>query len=199
MNHNILIIVLYFFLLNYDFSCGNAGDFKSFKNISGKFTQEIFFTDNDIPDEKSYGNFWVSKPSFLRWETLYPEEQLLLSNGSKIWFYDKLLKQVVISDAKEYPLQSLYSLINRDWKELEQYFEIKLQENNNYKLIPKKNKSSLFEFIEVFFDKEGLAYQINIQTSVQQIVKIHFSDISFKNIPQSLYLFINPKDADILE
>ena len=42
------------------------------------------------------GRFAFARPGRFRWEVLRPEEQLIVSDGKQVWFYDRDLEQVTI-------------------------------------------------------------------------------------------------------
>ena len=68
--------------------------------FSAEFTQKIFDeTGNEL--QQGNGLLSVSKPNLVNWQTTSPDESLIVSDGSNLWFYDPFVEQV-----------SVYSLAN---------------------------------------------------------------------------------------
>jgi len=64
-------------------------------NLSGKFEQKITDESNEEL-QKTQGKFVLKRPGNLWWNTAPPFEQLVVSNGEKLWVYDPDLEQVTI-------------------------------------------------------------------------------------------------------
>lgn len=61
------------------------------KALQGQFTQAV--KTGDTLEQQS-GHFALQKPDKLKWEVVQPWSQLLIADGTHIWFYDKDLEQI---------------------------------------------------------------------------------------------------------
>jgi len=71
--------------------------------FAGRFTQKTIYADsNEITS--SLGRLWIKGPDKMRWEYRSPEKQILVSDGTTIWYYTPDLNQVMVgrvNDIKE--------------------------------------------------------------------------------------------------
>ena len=71
--------------------------------FAGRFTQKTIYADsNEITSSR--GRLWLKGPDKMRWEYQSPEQQILVSDGSTIWYYTPDLNQVMVGkvdDIKE--------------------------------------------------------------------------------------------------
>lgn len=146
------------------------------------------------------GTMQFSRPGKFRWEYDKPFEQTIVSDGSRVWLYDKDLNQVTIrrldralgsSPAallagsneieKSYTLTSLGSQDGLDWLEA----------------MP-KTQDTAFERIRLGFGKAGLE-ALELRDQFGQITVIKFSTIERNaKIPQEAFRFTLPTGADVI-
>ncbi|MGE0311405.1 MAG: outer membrane lipoprotein chaperone LolA [Lautropia sp.] len=65
----------------------------------GRFTQQLLRQGGAA--RASSGEFAFARPGRFRWEIREPYEQLIVTDGRTLWFYDKDLEQVTIREASE--------------------------------------------------------------------------------------------------
>jgi outer membrane lipoprotein carrier protein len=65
------------------------------KAARGEFTQQAVRTNGRL-GEVSTGSFAFQRPGRFRWEVLRPYEQLIVTDGDRMHFYDKDLRQVTV-------------------------------------------------------------------------------------------------------
>src|SRR5690606_28132137 len=51
--------------------------------------------------ERSEGSFAFERPGRFRWEVVKPYEQLMVADGTQVWFYDRDLEQVTVRPLAE--------------------------------------------------------------------------------------------------
>lgn len=76
--------------------------------MSASFDQKLINGGRASDNISSKGYMSLKKPKFFRWITTSPNNQEIISNGSKLWIYDGDLEQVII---KKYLTISHNSLI----------------------------------------------------------------------------------------
>jgi outer membrane lipoprotein carrier protein len=64
-------------------------------SLTGEFEQRVFDPDG-VLNTAYGGHFWLVRPGRFRWEYGTPYQQLIVSDGARVWFYDPDLEQVTI-------------------------------------------------------------------------------------------------------
>ena len=148
--------------------------------------------------QRSTGQMWLSKPSYFKWYVTKPSEQILVSNGIKLWNYDVALEQVTVSEVPQDMSQAPYLLLLTGKRStISSLFDITNINANAYRLTPKSSINSMIKYIDMNFSGKSLL-SLAIYTETGQSTIITFSDLSFTKIPQSAYNFTPPKGVDVL-
>src|SRR5688572_4156488 len=66
----------------------------SLTTFEARFVQRIAGAQSD--GEESSGKFYLQRPGSLRWEYEKPQTQLVVTDGQRLWVYDKELRQVTV-------------------------------------------------------------------------------------------------------
>ena len=149
-------------------------------------------------EQESKGKIWISKPSYFKWEITSPNNQLLVSNGQKLWNYDKDLEQVTIQKVPKDMSQAPYLLLLTGQPEnLDRLFSVSKVKEGLYRLTPKNQNDSILDHVDMRFE-QGILEALMIQTATGQTSTIRFSHQNFAKIPLSTYDFIPPKGVDVL-
>ena len=150
--------------------------------------------------QQATGTMQFSRPGRFRWEYDRPYEQTIVSDGAKVWLYDKDLNQVTVrrfdralgsspaallagSDdiEKSYRLTSLGSQDGLDWLEA----------------VP-RTQDTAFERVKLGFGKAGLE-AMELRDQFGQITVIKFSTIERNpKLPPESFRFTPPKGADVI-
>jgi len=150
--------------------------------------------------QQATGTMQFSRPGRFRWEYDRPYEQVIVSDGSKVWLYDKDLNQVTVrrldralgsspaallagSDdiEKSYRLSSLGNQDGLDWLEA----------------VP-RTQDTAFEKVKLGFGKTGLE-AMELRDPFGQITVIKFSTIERNTrLPPETFRFTPPKGADVI-
>lgn len=175
--------------------------FQSTSTLSGDFTQQVFETGGPRISQSS-GRFKLARPGRFRWSYLKPHEQLLISNGKKLWIYDKDLAQVTVRNVGKAlgrapiallgggtPLSKTYKLTDDGGRAGLQWV----------KLVPRDEKQSQFSRILL-----GLKGEL-----VEQMVMFdkfgHRTVIAFSHLrrnaplPANDFVFVPPKGVDVVD
>lgn len=150
--------------------------------------------------QRATGTMQFSRPGRFRWEYDRPYEQVIVSDGSKVWLYDKDLNQVTVrrfdralgsSPAallagsgdieKSYRLTSLGEEDGLDWLEA----------------VP-RTQDTAFEKVKLGFGKSGLE-SMELRDQFGQITIIKFSTIERNpRLAPEIFRFTPPKGADVI-
>lgn len=168
------------------------------QSMQANFTQ-ILSDPNSGLNTESNGKMWVQKPHDFKWQTLSPSQQLMVSNGQKLWIYDEELMQVTVQAVPKDMAQAPYLvLLTGDSSTLDQLFEISEPHPNHFILKPKGDTGALIDSIDMYFTNDHLQ-KLAINTVTGQTTEIEFSQAKFSPILASEFNFTPPKDADVLE
>jgi outer membrane lipoprotein carrier protein len=150
--------------------------------------------------QQATGTMQFSRPGKFRWEYDKPHEQVIVSDGAKVWLYDKDLNQVTVrrldralgsSPAallagsnnidKDYTLTALGNQDGLDWLEA----------------LP-RTPDTVFEKIRLGFGKSGLE-AMEMRDQFGQVTVIKFSTIERNpKLPPETFRFTPPKGADVI-
>lgn len=162
-------------------------------SASGVFEQIIREQDGYVVDRQS-GTFVIDRPRRLRWE-INELDQLLVSDGSQLYFYDQLFQQVVVRDWSSNPALNPAAIL-LDQVDLEDWAEVE-RVANNYKLVPLKNFGSIQELNLTFSDE--FPELLSLLDVTGQITEIHFSQVVLnKTNEDALFEFVMPEGVEVL-
>lgn len=175
--------------------------FRSTNTLSGDFTQQVFETGGPRIS-KSSGRFKLARPGRFRWSYLKPHEQILVSNGKKLWIYDKDLAQVTVRSVGKALGRAPIALLGGGTPLGKTY---RLSDDGTrgglqwVKLVPRDRKQS--QFSRILLGLKG--------TSVEQMVMFdqfgHRTVIVFSHLkrnaslPPSDFVFTPPKGVDVVD
>lgn len=175
-------------------------------DVSFSFEQEILIT---LTQEKSKiaGEAIFKKPDLFKIEHLKPEKQIVVSDGKKIFFYQKEFNQVMIDDWKSlsdkgsFPkgiynfsatisdLKNNYYILLLEKEESEKYYVFSLLLKNQ----PQEVKIKLWVSKETYLcEKTEMKSETVISTVIISDIKTN------KGIKDSLFRFKIPKGSQII-
>ncbi len=151
--------------------------------------------------QTSSGSMKVKRSALFRWNITDPFPQLLISNGNKIWIYDKQLQQVSIRATDQKTSTIPAAILSGDITGLTKNYFLKLihKQNNETFVLTPKSEDSLFETLQIIFNNHHLT-TMKFSDSLGTHTTIDFKNVK-KNAPISddLFTFKPPKGVDILD
>jgi outer membrane lipoprotein carrier protein len=181
--------------------------FKSFvsstKAAKGEFTQHQVKMTNGAPavSGTSTGTFLFARPGKFLWTYQKPYEQLLQSDGEKLYIYDKDLNQVTVRMLGD-ALGSSPAAILFGSNDLEKNFTLKeagVKEGLEWLEATPKTKDTSFERIGIGL-KNGVPQAMELRDSFGQVSLLTFKKFE-KNPPMNptQFKFEVPKGADVFQ
>lgn len=150
--------------------------------------------------QQTEGIIAVKKPDLLYWKTEPPMEQLLVSDGEQLWFYDPELEQVTVQPLDHRVTQTPALLLSGDLSRLQQSYSIsqEREEAARYFLLYPKDPDSLFEQLKLTF-LNGRLVQMHLADSLGQRSSLEFMDPR-TNLPldDQLFRFTPPEGVDLI-
>ncbi len=225
MMKNILKMILP--LLITTFPLGTLADqrfivdyFKNFQTLKANFTQEISTKDRkdttsgtliiekDISSKDEDNAASTGKdsqgdkpqnPQFL-FDYTKPYHQILVSDGSRFWFYDVDLMQVIIKPIKEVINNPVLQILLSD-QALDQSFDIKtVRDRREYLLTPKVQDSEMqITDIQVIFANRKI-YSFTVEDVTGQTISfVMKSVVENKPVDAEQFDFKVPADVDVID
>lgn len=170
------------------------------RTVRANFSQTLY-DKNARTLQESKGTMQFERPEKFRWTYEKPYEQLIVGDGTQVWFYDQDLNQVTIRQFN-IAIGSSPAALLAGSSAIEDNFvltELGLQNQIEWLEAIPKSKESTFEFIQMGFSPEGMLKIMALRDSFGQTTLLTFSDLD-KNpkLPADLFKFIPPESADVI-
>jgi outer membrane lipoprotein carrier protein len=150
--------------------------------------------------QQSTGTMQFSRPGKFRWQYDKPHEQLIVSDGSQVWIYDKDLNQVTVRRLDR-ALGSSPAALLAGSNEIEKSYtltSIGNQEGLDWLEAVPRSRDTVFETIRLGFGKAGLE-AMELRDQFGQVTVIKFSTIERNTrLPPETFRFTPPKGADVI-
>ncbi|WP_082897155.1 outer membrane lipoprotein chaperone LolA [Thalassotalea crassostreae] len=133
------------------------------KGFSSSFEQQVIDADgNHI--QTATGKLAVKRPNLIYWETLAPDETLVVSDGKTLWFYNPFVEQVSAFNAENAvtntPILLLSGLADEQWAQ----YQVK--------------KSNPDEFTIVSLDQDAQVKKLHLKFVQQDLVQFTVEDVT---------------------
>jgi len=168
------------------------------QTLEASFAQTLRTHDGEIL-QQSEGTFYLDRPGKFRWNYRTPYEQVIVSDGVRVWIHDVELQQVTVQKQIAGLPSSPMALLE-DSTTLHKSFDVvPLDEQAGiYRLkLLSKNKESDFGEIIVGLDSKGLRF-MQLHDQFEQVTDIVFSDVSTNTqLAEEVFEFIPPEGVDV--
>lgn len=122
------------------------------KHFSADFDQQIL-DENGSELQKGSGTLTVSKPNLVHWETKTPDESLIVSDGTDLWFYDPFVEQVSVYPLKNAIANTPILLITNNDPTLWQAYDVARVNEFTFS-IHAKDENARVKTLELSFSKQ---------------------------------------------
>lgn len=165
-------------------------------NFSGSFEQRQYDEDGLILQQLS-GSFAIETPGKVRWQTLEPMAQLLISDGEQYWLYDPDLEQVTVSQIGGNVQQTPAVLFSGDPQSLRQRYAVEQTDSDRY-VLHSRIESEIFHRIDITFEGASVASMV-MRDRLGQRTEFVFDDIVTNGIVDpAIFSFVPPDHVDII-
>ena len=150
--------------------------------------------------QQATGTMQFSRPGKFRWEYEKPYEQVIVSDGGRVWLYDKDLNQVTVRKYDR-ALGSSPAALLAGSNEIEKSYRFTSQGSNGgldwLEAVP-RTQDTAFERIRLGFGKAGLeAMELRDQFGQTTVIKFSTIERNVK-LPPDAFRFTPPKGADVI-
>jgi len=168
------------------------------QTLEANFQQTLRTHEGEVL-QQTEGKFYLNRPGKFRWNYKTPYEQVIVSDGERIWIYDVDLQQVTVQKQSTGLPSSPMALL-QDSEKLYQSFTVSpLDEKDGvYRLkLESKSKDSDFTEIVVGVDAKGLRF-MQLHDQFEQVTDIVFSEITTNtNLAKEIFEFTPPEGVDV--
>lgn len=176
--------------------------FKAFlettKQARGVFSQSVVGKSGRKPQQSS-GSFAFSRPGKFRWTYDKPFQQLLVSDGEKLWSYDPELEQVTVGKLGKALGASPAALLAGD--ALEDNFVIAdggAADGHEFVDATPKARDGSFERVRIGF-RERLPRVMEVRDNFGQTTTLLLDRFEVNPVlPADLFRFVPPKGVDVV-
>ena len=176
----------------------------SIETLRAAFQQQLVDERGAVLEE-STGTVYLHKPGRFRWDYLEPYEQVIIANGTRLWFYDKDLEQVTVSDFDPAAATTPAALLGGDAKLAEQFrvaaapADATLPAGYDWVTVAPRADDSQYQAISLGFRGERLA-AMHLADNFGQTTVIRFSDEApGVTLDPALFEFTAPAGVDVIE
>lgn len=170
------------------------------QTITARFSQ-LTLDGSGTQLQETSGQLALKRPGLFRWHTDAPMEQLLVSNGEKVWLYDPDLQQVTIQTLDQRLTHTPALLLSGDVSKIRENFEISHKEGGNVVdfILKPKSKDTLFDSLRLSFRNKVLN-DMQLIDSIGQRTNILFLNVKM-NEPQddTQFTFEIPAGTDVIQ
>lgn len=170
------------------------------QTITGRFSQ-LTLDGSGTQLQETSGELVLKRPGLFRWHTDEPMEQLLVSNGQKVWLYDPDLQQVTIQILDQRLTHTPALLLSGDVSKISENFEITHKEGGDVVdfILTPKAKDTLFDTLRLSF-RNGVINDMQLIDSVGQRTNILFLGVKMNQaIDAAQFDFKVPEGADVIQ
>ena len=168
------------------------------RTLEASFQQTLRTHDGEVL-QQTEGEFYLNRPGKFRWNYRSPYEQVIVSDGERIWIYDVDLRQVTVQKQSA-GLPATPMALLEDSSTLHQNFIVTPLDDKDgvYRLkLQSKTKESDFGEIIVGLDASGLRF-MQLHDQFEQVTDIVFSDVDTnKTLAKEIFEFIPPEGVDV--
>jgi outer membrane lipoprotein carrier protein len=150
--------------------------------------------------QQATGTMQFSRPGKFRWEYDKPHEQVIVSDGARVWLYDKDLKQVT-TRRLDRALGSSPAALLAGSNDIEKGYSLSALGNQEgldwLEAVPRTQDTS-FEKIRLGFGRAGLeAMELRDQFGHVTVIKFSTIERNAKLAPE-VFSFTPPKGVDVI-
>ena len=170
------------------------------QTISARFSQ-LTLDASGTQLQETAGQLALKRPGMFRWHTDQPMEQLLVSNGEKVWLYDPDLEQVTIQTLDQRLTHTPALLLSGDVSQIRENFEIDYKEGGSVVdfILKPKAKDSLFDSLRLSF-RNRVLNDMQLIDSIGQRTNILFLNVKMNEpVDDGQFTFDIPEGTDVIQ
>jgi outer membrane lipoprotein carrier protein len=162
--------------------------------FSAEFSQQIISPDGDIVMEGE-GNVDIARPSQFRWETTFPDENSLISDGETLWYYSPFIEQVSVYWQEQAVEQTPFVLLTRNVESDWDNYSVS-QQNDRFTLTPTAVDSTQGQF-QIDINMDGIVQGFNVIEQDGQRGLFVFKNVKLERPSTEKFTFVTPEGVEV--
>ena len=165
--------------------------------FSANFKQQILDVNgNEL--QNAIGTLAVKKPNLVHWKTAEPDESLIISDGSTLWFYDPFVEQVSAYLLEKALMNTPILLLTSSDPELWQHYSVSSMNENNYLIHANDNNAQVKTLELRFKESSNELDSFTILDATGQLSIFKLSQFDIVNAPeQTLFTYEIPEGVEL--
>jgi len=161
--------------------------------FSADFTQTVTSVEEKLL-LTAQGSMQLQRPNQFRWHTVTPDEQLIVSNGETLWFYNPFVEQVSIYSLQDAITNTPFMLIAGAKQELWDTYQVSKQAGLYRVITPNDDSAAIFT---ISFSQGQIAeFSVQEQQGQRSAFKLNnYAKVDSKD--SQLFNFDIPNNTDI--
>jgi outer membrane lipoprotein carrier protein len=185
-------------------AAGSIEQLKAFSRVTksarGEFQQQLVKQSGQA-STPAKGEFAFARPGRFRWEIQSPYQQLIVTDGRKLYFYDKDLKQVTVREAGD-AISATPAAVLFGGADIDAAFALKEEGDRDglqwVEALPKAADSG-FDRIRIGM-RDGLPAEMEVRDAFGQVNRFTFTRISRNAaVADSDFGFTPPPGVDVIQ
>jgi outer membrane lipoprotein carrier protein len=169
------------------------------EGLQAQFEQVLADRSGQIVDE-ARGTLAIRRPDRFRWDYRDPYEQVIVSDGSRVWLYDRDLEQVTVRKLDD-TLSATPAMLLSGVGKLEENFtvtDVRRDGSIEWVEMEPKRTDTDFTWVRLGFEGSALRY-MHLGDKLGQTTRLEFSHVE-RNPPldPSRFTFTVPPGADVI-
>ncbi len=172
-------------------------------SLQADFVQTVQDSHEQVT-EKSSGKLAIKRPGKFRWDYAKPNEQVIVSDGKRIWLYDPELEQVTIRDADQTISGTPAMLLSGDGtnSNLKSNFQVEHVEHHEDMLVinltPKRADAD-FKLVQLALH-DNVLVAMSLTDKLSQTTLVEFKQFKRNaSLSDAQFVFIAPKGVDVID
>ncbi|MDP9142035.1 MAG: outer membrane lipoprotein chaperone LolA [Pseudomonadota bacterium] len=171
------------------------------QTLSAQFEQ-VQYDEQGRENARRAGSFDLARPGRFKWHYQTPYEQLMLSDGQKIWNYEPDLAQVTVRDAAQI-LRDTPAALLAQGGDIEKTFSVTDAgvdgDAQKLRLEPKAADADI-RLIELWLQANGTPLRMRLHDPLGGTSDIRFSAVNRNaKIASSVFQFTPPKGVEVVD
>ncbi|MCK6261980.1 outer membrane lipoprotein chaperone LolA [Vibrio sp. ZSDE26] len=162
--------------------------------FTASFSQQIISPDGDIVMEGE-GKVEIARPSQFRWETTYPDENSLISDGETLWYYSPFIEQVSLYWQEQAVEQTPFVLLTRNVESDWNNYNVS-QQDDRFTLTPTAVDSTQGQF-QIDINNKGVVKGFNVIEQDGQRGLFTFNNVKLDRPSPERFTFNIPEGVEV--